>query len=112
MGLVVKIYRSQEVQRLQPAQPSSKSSLILSWRILLLNDIRVVTSLILLGSFVHSLGPRYLIECFAVGDCFIPGYREIRLPKIVITIWFFKDVTYICRAQFMLYFIHEGAQVL
>ena len=44
-------------------QPSYKSSLILSWRILPLNDIRVVTSLILLGSFVHSLGPRYLIEC-------------------------------------------------
>ena len=42
-------------------QPSSKSSLILSWRILLLNDVRVVTSLIFLGSFVHSLGPSQLV---------------------------------------------------
>ena len=48
----------------------------------------------------------------AVGDCLIPGYREICLPQIVITIWFFKDVTYICRAQFMLYFIHKDAQIL
>ena len=32
----------------------------------------------------------------AVGDSFIPGYREICLPQIVITILFFKDVTYIC----------------
>ena len=57
MGFVVKkyIYRSQEVQRLQPARPSSKSSLILSWRILSLKDIRVVTSLILLGSFCDQI---------------------------------------------------------
>ena len=60
----------------------------------------VVTSLILLSSFVHSLDPRYLSNrMLAVGDCFIPGYREISLPQIVITIWFFKDVTYICRAS-------------
>ena len=31
----------------------------------------------------------------AIGDCLIPRYREICLPQIVITIWFFKDVTYI-----------------
>ena len=48
----------------------------------------------------------------AVGDCLIPRYREICLPQIVITIWFFKDVTYICRAQFMLYFIHKDVQIL
>ena len=101
------------MQRLQPEQPSSNSSLILSLRILPLNDIRVVTSLIYSWVVLSIALALYIFNrVLAVGDCFIPGYREICLPQIVIIIWFFKDITYICRAQFMLYFIHEGAQVL
>ena len=48
----------------------------------------------------------------AIVDCFIPGYREVCLPQIVSTIWFFKNITYICRAQFMFYFIHKDAEIL
>lgn len=90
-------------------QPSSKSSLILSWRILPLNDLRVSTSLILLGNFVHSLGPRNLINrVFAISDSFIPGHREIGLSQIVIKLLCTLKI-FAGYSLFRLCFVHEDA---